>query len=967
MVGGAIPEQQLHGVTRYVLVAITLVLSCPVLLWPAPWLQAGTASNRSGSKAAALPCTDCRAQAEQLRTTADALIKRATYQDLKKAVAQLQESSRLFEQGESARDAARNYLRIGEIQSVWSRHQLVLDMYAEALKRTTESDIDLRCSILSHQALAYLDSDLPRSLRLSNQAIDLCKLTANPLAQAEALEAFGEGSLAQDPEKALAAFQSAIQLFKDAKDIDGEARAWLGLGHTFVQDDSALAKASSAYQEALRLWTSANNSRGMAQARRALGLYWVTVGEYQKAMNEYNQAQLVFHAAGDQDSEAIVLIGRGGVSDEIGNYEDSLRYYQKARATFSKASDVRGEVAAIDGAAHAEWLRKRPDMARHYNEMKLDLAIRLNLPRYQASATAGIADFYAHQGNYNKAERFYHEALELFRLLKEANGEVDVLLRLGRLYSQKKQDEQALSCFRETLKIVQDNGRVSEVARAHFEIASIYHRQHRLEEAKDEIEAVLKVIESQRTKVSDFDDRASYFASVHEYYQLYIEILMQLDQRDPGKGFSEQALEAAEKSKVRSLLDMLGFMSSALTLRAIQEEIRGDDIVLLEYALGKEHSYLWVIDESSMTSYQVSSSTQQLSRLTASFRNSLLAPGIHLPETNAQTAVRKKQAGLRYQRELAKALLEPVLPFLNRKRVIIIPDGFLQYVPFVTLLPEHHRELVMLPSASTLKALRDAAQRRPPAAAEVAVFADPVFEVDDARVPQSSSSLPKANKPVDVIHVTRDVLGSDYIPRLPQSHDEARAIVDAYGPKNVFRREGFNANRKTAIEKLGQYRFIHFATHGFLDTHHPALSGLVLSMVDKNGKGQDGYLRLRDIYGLKLSADLVVLSACESGLGKDLESEGMIGLTRAFLYAGSSRVVSTLWKVDDQATAQLMEHFYQRLHKGESPSLALRGAQSDLAAKPDWNLPYYWAAFVLQGEYRWTNEKHAIKAIPPHD
>jgi CHAT domain-containing protein len=412
---------------------------------------------------------------------------------------------------------------------------------------------------------------------------------------------------------------------------------------------------------------------------------------------------------------------------------------------------------------------------------------------------------------------------------------------------------------------------------------------------------------------------------------------------------------------------MLGFVvPSALTLSQIQAEIQGDDAVLLEYALGKEHSYLWVVDEAGITSYEISSSTTRLSQLANNFRTSLLARGIRVPEETASHYMeRVKQADLRYhhdQQELARALLGPALHSLEKKRVIIVPDGFLQYVPFVALVPpDNHRELVSLPSASTLRALRDAARRRPPPAAKVAVFADPVFEADDERLLARGSSSPrKPSKPEDLSKVSRDVFGSTYIPRLGESHSEAQAIVDTFGQKNVFRAEGFDANLETALRILGLYRLIHFATHGLLDTRYPGRSGLVLSLINNRGKAQDGYLRLKDIYQLKLSADLVVLSACESALGKDLESEGMIGLTRAFLYAGSQRVVSSLWKVDDEATAELMKHFYRRLHKGASPGLALRGAQSDLATNPknpEWKLPYYWAAFVLQGEYRWADEK----------
>jgi CHAT domain-containing protein len=151
---------------------------------------------------------------------------------------------------------------------------------------------------------------------------------------------------------------------------------------------------------------------------------------------------------------------------------------------------------------------------------------------------------------------------------------------------------------------------------------------------------------------------------------------------------------------------------------------------------------------------------------------------------------------------------------------------------------------------------------------------------------------------------------------------------------------------------IARQRIIHFATHGMMDARHPEFSGLVLSMVNKKGKYQDGYLRLSDIYALKLSADLVVLSSCESALGKDLGSEGIIGLPRAFLYAGARSVIASLWKVDDDVTVTFMKGFYSRLQQGEDPARALQGAQLDLLKNTRLSDPYYWAAFVLEGDYR---------------
>ena len=152
---------------------------------------------------------------------------------------------------------------------------------------------------------------------------------------------------------------------------------------------------------------------------------------------------------------------------------------------------------------------------------------------------------------------------------------------------------------------------------------------------------------------------------------------------------------------------------------------------------------------------------------------------------------------------------------------------------------------------------------------------------------------------------------------------------------------------------MGAYRIVHFATHGVLNTQRPALSGLVLSLLDPAGRRQDGFLRLHDVYNLQLAADLVVLSGCQTALGKEVGGEGLVGLTRGFLYAGADRVVASLWQVDDESTAELMKRFYRAmLRDGRRPAEALRAAQLELAADRRWSAPFYWAGFVLQGEWR---------------
>jgi CHAT domain-containing protein len=202
--------------------------------------------------------------------------------------------------------------------------------------------------------------------------------------------------------------------------------------------------------------------------------------------------------------------------------------------------------------------------------------------------------------------------------------------------------------------------------------------------------------------------------------------------------------------------------------------------------------------------------------------------------------------------------------------------------------------------------------------------------------------------------VTRDALAGGPPPRLPFSRREARAAL-ALVPASE-RREAldFEASRATVTGGiLGQYRVVHFATHGYVNSQRPQLSGIVLSLVDPAGRPQDGFLTASDLYNLDLNAELLVLSGCETALGRELRGEGLVGLARAFMYAGAPRVVASTWKVDDAATAALMSAFYRGMFKEKlAPAAALRAAQLELQKGPRFRHPYYWAGFQLQGEWR---------------
>jgi CHAT domain-containing protein len=197
-------------------------------------------------------------------------------------------------------------------------------------------------------------------------------------------------------------------------------------------------------------------------------------------------------------------------------------------------------------------------------------------------------------------------------------------------------------------------------------------------------------------------------------------------------------------------------------------------------------------------------------------------------------------------------------------------------------------------------------------------------------------------------------VGLAHLPRLAFSRREADAIVALTPPGQSLEAVGFDASRSTATSRdLAQYRVVHFATHGLSDNRRPEFSGLVLSLVDEQGRPQNGFLDLQDIYNLNLPSELVVLSACETGLGKDIQGEGIVGLTRGFMYAGATRVLASLWNVDDVATKELMEKFYRAMEQeGMRPAAALRTAQIAMLKQQRWRNPYYWATFQIQGEWK---------------
>jgi len=937
-----------------------------------------------------------RREADALAQRAAGLSKLQTKKSLTSAASLFHQSTQLFLSAGVPENAANSHFREGEIYVTLGSYDKARRSFQTATAITQNPE--LRCRALSAMTRIYASNGpLPVAKHYSELAINVCE-SLSQTAQADAIEARGEAlDSAGEHAESEACFQRASDLFAAAGDDGGRARALLMLAYSKFFSDGEHNQGIDHARQAMQLWSTSGDQYGIAKAHSALGIFAITRGEFETAECNYRAAKGLFHQIGDTDGEASVLNGLGYVNREIGDWQKSLEFYQRARDTFASVQDFLGEHEAIKSAG------KSLSALGNYSEMlsayKAGLRVAKNAkdPLLVASSLSDIGEAYAVMGDYAQAELFYRQSLSGYRAANHIYGEGDVLMRLSRLLSQQKMYSQAIATLEEANTLKEKTGQIEDIAKVQYEFAWIFRRLNRLDDALTAIQKSIDIIESQRITLSNFDARALYFGALHKYYALYIQILMLLPDQGSRTSLASRAFEASERSKVRSLLDLLTESDQSvpcderlrhqlepprpevievadekrtpvptptMTLEQIQAEI-AEDTILLEFALGDEKSYVWVVERSGIAVHELPAA-DKITKLVERLRKTIVPPQLRDGESGVdfqERAHRRQEAYVAYAKELSRQLLGSI-SLGSCKRILVVPDGALQYVPFAALpLPQRWEDLLIQryevdtqPSASVLGTLRRTNRAAPSATA--IIFADPVFEPNDPRI-SGSGVVPVSRKEERSSELTRavhDIGGSTYIPRLLASREEANTIariLRSVDPEAVRIEMDFAASRETVFQDgLSRYRLIHFATHGVIDTRQPEMSGLILSLLDRKGRKVDGYLRLADIYKLKLSADLVVLSSCDSALGKDLASEGIIGLPRGFLYAGAKRVIASMWKVEDTATAKLMSSLYARMQQGESPSAALRAAQLEMLHSPIWSRPYYWAAFALQGEYR---------------
>lgn len=775
-----------------------------------------------------------------------------------------------------------------------------------------------------------------------------------------------------DTRRALAQYREALAISRSVDDKFGEAAALNSLGWIYSTSGENPAALDN-YLQALQLRRDISDRQGEALALRSIGAHYRNLGEGQRALDSLTQALSINREISDAKSEIITLLDLGELYRSLNDSDEALALLRKSLALSRELNE--GGLEAYVLSAMGKVYRSLGDTDNVL--ATLGEAVRKHElsgnQRGSAQCLYDLGVLYATEGR-TSALAYYQRALSINHKIGDRRGEAKVLYGMSQFYELKGQRLQAMNTLRQVLALSRVMSDRQTEANTLYMLARLTREQGDLNESLDLIRDALAITDSMRNAIDIPSLRTSYFASIHKHYELYIDLLMQLDGLHPGRGFAEDALVASEGARARSLLETLAearatglqnppddlpreaSLLGVLTAKEIQEQVVDDDTILLEYALGEERSYVWAVTPDSVKGYELPgrSSLEESARKVYEL---LISRTPIRSESAAEYDERLNAGDSSYQIEaarLSRMLLGPVEKELGSKRLLIASQGVLQYIPFEALpspqaldaegearplLVDH--EIEYLPSASVLAMLRREASNRKPAPELVAVLADPVFNKDDSRVANSSAG--------SQTFLFRDT--GPAISRLPATRWEAEEILSSTPAGQGMLAVGFDATRDTALSgELSKYRIVHFATHGILDNEHPELSGLILSLFDEAGQPRDGFLQLRDIYGLKLSADLIVLSGCETGLGKNISGEGFVGLTHGFLYAGAQGVVTSLWKVEDRATADLMARFYQAMLKdGLTPSAALRAAKMSMWRQGRSRHPYYWAGFILQG------------------
>jgi CHAT domain-containing protein/Tfp pilus assembly protein PilF len=850
--------------------------------------------------------------------------------------------------------------------------------------------------------------------------------------QAEALLILSEEQNAEDHALARQTAQQALALWQAAGDNAGVARAHTHIGQYYMAQ-SDLPEAIENYDKALRLWRDLNNHSEEAGSLIMLGFIEARREEWSNSISFLTQAQDLLDPENDPARMGQIEAGLADIFNESGMPEAGVIHFQRALDYYHQTPNTRDDSRitlnlgvtyfllgdntralthiqqalasfapdSLDAATCDQQLGRvyvalgENEAALQHLQSALAIYLRTGNPKEEAQVRALMGQVYQQQGETERARQKYQQALSIFDKLSDRVNQAAIYYALGRLELLARNYVAAESYLGKSIDFTEDIRRIPASSDLIAAFSATVHDRYetyieclmRRRQTQSADGLVVRAFESSElgrsrslvellratgTNLSpNLDaDLAAQEKSLRQSLRVKEDSkVIMLSRAHKQESLDELEAELAQlRTEYKQVTDNIRTVCPscehitrpvAWTLAQIQQEVISDDeTMLLEYSLGKEASYVWAVTRDRITSYELPSQTRIEEAALKVYKLLSVPPGTE-PVDELSPAIR----------ELSQMILTPVAAELSKRRIIVVADGTLNYIPFQVLQASPtdaeplvaKYEIINAPSATTLGELRQEAARRKPAPKVLVAFGNPVFapsvQHQDAKVNEQSASAEfeggRLSSALRDTELNRDTFDPSVLQPLFYAKRELANLRELAVGEDVFVVTDFSATREQLLgTDLTQYEILHFATHGLLNAKRPESSGLLLSTIGRDGQKLNGFVGLQDIYSLRAPVDLVVLSACQTALGKDVRGEGLVGLTRGFMYAGASSVAATLWKVEDKATAELMKQFYaQLLQKGLPPGAAMREAQNNIRQRPYWRSPYYWAAFTLQGEY----------------
>jgi len=766
---------------------------------------------------------------------------------------------------------------------------------ADALARSDFGERRRRAEALYLRALLLVGEDKRLGARI---ALELGALVA------------GRGELAESQRW----FSQAGAMYEAAGDAAGYAAALNQIG-SIVLTLGRIPEARGLYAQSRAIWEGLNNARGQAQTHANDGLAWRASGEPQRALESNRRAVELFRAAGDQAGEATALHNNSEVLIDLGDYDEALRVATEALEKHQLAGPIGGEIHTRIHLAEAWSGKGDVSKAREQLTIAAARARQIGAPVQEAYILRETGRISMSLARPSDALARFQAALTLVPSEGFPRMEAEIRLQAGHAAYALKDLRDAGASWTRALALSIEIGNPLLQAEALAGLARIGRAQGRFTEALAQAARATDHIEASRAAIGNAAQRAHYLAVRSAAYGIHADLLVSLGQVD-------RAFEVSERAHARALLDALshtpagmgeGQQAMPLSAAVVRSSLDARTAVL-EYLIGADTSLLFVLTRESTTAYRLPGRTA-LQTMTTALRDAVTQPGL-------RGLGRFVSASL----DAHRTLIAPATRAIRgTTRLVIVPDGALHTVPFEILIDRPAASFASLPYLVRNRSVSYA----------------PSMSVAGTLGESRRKGNASTGKALVAFARTTAAPG---LPALTHAESEALAIAALFPADRADVLVGDAATEAAMhLPNVAQARHLHFATHALVRPP-PGSSGLALGSITPGG---DGYLEADEVARLRLTAELVVLSACDTALGRYVTGEGTLGLTRAFLLAGASGVVSSLWQVNDRSTAELMTSFYGGLGRGSAE--ALRAAKLRMIEQPARSHPYYWAGFVFSG------------------